>query len=158
TTMDADRKRLTRSQPFTRCVRVPNRTASSSIVVHPRFSFSSFSFNSRIQDQAIKPRRSGEGFSDLVAESPNIAPIARRQVVLFLQTIARDWPWQQHQNVIAGMLDSQPWSRSRSPRLAPRFNEQICAGDVFPAVKLEILVPAGVRPVLHSQHALCELG
>src|SRR5438093_1427230 len=42
--MDADRKRLTRGQPFTRWVRVPKRNASSSTVVHLRFSFSSLGF------------------------------------------------------------------------------------------------------------------
>src|SRR5438093_12490904 len=56
--MDADRKRLTGSQPFTRWVGIPKRNASSSIVaclfgrqVHLRFSFSSFTFNCRIQDE-----------------------------------------------------------------------------------------------------------
>src|SRR5258708_37296141 len=42
--MDADTKRLTRSQPFTCWVRLPKRKASSSIVVHLRFSFSLLSF------------------------------------------------------------------------------------------------------------------
>ena len=46
--MDADRKRLTRSQPSISWVSVPKRSASLSIVVHLRFSFSSFSFNCRI--------------------------------------------------------------------------------------------------------------
>src|SRR5712675_879550 len=57
--MNDDRRRLTRSQPFTRWVRVPKRNASSSILVHLRFSFSSFSLNRRIQDKCAPTRRFG---------------------------------------------------------------------------------------------------
>src|SRR6266404_8399348 len=52
--MDADSKRLTRSRLFTCWLRVPKRNASSSIVVHLRFSFSSFSLNCRIQDESAR--------------------------------------------------------------------------------------------------------
>src|SRR5687768_18419776 len=42
--------------------------------------------------------------------------------------------------------------------LSPRHvDQQIRSGDVFSAVEFEILVPAAFCPVLHNQHALCEL-